>query len=112
MKFVQYQQVNCTISFFFSFSSFSIHVKEGYGKRLLDDYCGPIEGAFLTSTLNVSVEVEASNKYSTFTARYAILNGSIDKGKAFQYRRRCLQELFIFGPFWLYGGYFEFYCLK
>ena len=24
------------------------------------------------------------NKYDTFTARYAILNGSIDKGKEFQ----------------------------
>ena len=39
-----------------------------------------MEGVFLTSTLNISVHVRAMNQYDTFTARYAILNGSIDKG--------------------------------
>ena len=64
------------------FSSFSIDVKDGYFKRLLDSYCGPDEGAFfITSNLNISVEVRAMDKYDTFSARYAILNGSIDKGK-------------------------------
>ena len=72
--------LNCT--FFFSFS---IYVKDGYGKELLYSYCGPDEGAFfITSTPNISVEVKAMNKYETFTARYTILNGSIDKGKEFQ----------------------------
>ena len=40
-----------------------------------------MEGVFLNSTLNISVHVRAMNQYDTFTARYAILNGSIDKGK-------------------------------
>lgn len=63
------------------FFSFSVYVNDGDGKRLFDSYCGTVEGVFLTSTLNISVEVRAMNKYDTFTARYAILNGSIDKGK-------------------------------
>lgn len=51
----------------------------------MDSYCGPDEGAFfISSTLNISVEVRAMNEYYTFTARYAILNDSIDNGKEFQ----------------------------
>ena len=72
--------VNCTFFFF----SFRIVVKDCYGKDLLNSYCGLGERAFLnTSTLNISVEVRAYRKYNTFTARYAILNGSIYKGKEF-----------------------------
>ena len=75
----------------YPFFSFSIFVKDGYGKSLLYRYCGLGEGAFLnTSTLNISVEVRAYHKYDTFTARYAILNGSIDKGKKKpNYCRKC-----------------------
>lgn len=69
----------------FPFFSFYIHVEDGYGKRLLDSYCGPDEGELLiTSNLNIFVEVRAMNKYDTFTARYAILSSSIDNGKKFQ----------------------------
>ncbi|XP_068758033.1 receptor-type tyrosine-protein phosphatase F-like [Montipora capricornis] len=60
--------------------SFRIVVKDGYGKNLLYSYCGLRDRAFLsTSILNISVEVRAYSKYNTFTARYAILNGSIYK---------------------------------
>ena len=69
----------------FSCFSFRIYVKDGYGTRLLDSYCGPDEGEiFITSNQNIFVEVRGMNKYDTFTARYAILNGSVDKGKEFQ----------------------------
>lgn len=63
------------------FFRFSVYVTDGYGNSLFDSYCGPVEGVFLTSTLNLSVQVRAMNQYDTFTARYAILNGSIDNGK-------------------------------
>ena len=79
------------------FFSFSIVVKDGYGKNLLYSYCDLGERAFLnTSTLNISVEVRAYSKYNTFTARYAILNGSIYKGKEFGlscFRSVCVKRI-------------------
>lgn len=79
MKFIQYPFQLIVHSFFFSFS---VNVIDGYGKTLLDSYCGPKEGSFfIASSLNISVKVASMSEHYTFTARYSILNGSIDSGK-------------------------------
>ncbi|KAL9953601.1 hypothetical protein ACROYT_G041044 [Oculina patagonica] len=57
----------------------AVSVRDRFGMVLLDRYCGPSERSYLNvSSLNVTVKVKSRSKYYPFTARYVILNGSID----------------------------------